>query len=61
MEAIKEFRASLNLTVQEFANSIKVSKSLLEKIEMGNRKPSREFLEKLKNKYPQFDVNVFFT
>lgn len=61
MEQIKEFRISLKLTVQEFADSIEVSKSLLEKIEMGNRKPSREFLEKLKRKYPQFDVNVFFT
>ena len=60
MEQIKQFRISLNLTVQEFADSIKVSKSLLEKVEMGNRKPSREFLEKLKRKYPQFDVNVFF-
>lgn len=60
MEQLKQFRISLNLTVQEFADSIKVSKSLLEKIEMGIRKPSREFLEKLKKKYPQFDVNVFF-
>lgn len=60
MEQIKEFRISLKLTVQEFADIIEVSKSLLEKIEMGNRKPSREFLEKLKRKYPQFDVNVFF-
>ncbi len=60
MEQIKKFRISLKLTVQEFADSINVSKSLLEKIEMGNRKPSREFLEKLKRKYPQFDINVFF-
>lgn len=60
MEQIKQFRISQNLTVQEFANNIGVSKSLLEKIEMGNRRPSREFLEKLKKKYPQFDVNVFF-
>ena len=60
MKQIKQFRISLNLTVQEFADNIEVSKSLLEKIEMGIRKPSREFLEKLKKKYPQFDVNVFF-
>lgn len=60
MEQIKEFRNSLKLTAQEFADSIEVSKSLLEKIEIGNRKPSREFLEKLKRKYPQFDINVFF-
>lgn len=60
MEEIKQFRASLNLTSRAFAESINVSKSLQEKIEMGIRKPSREYLEKLKKKYPQFDVNIFF-
>lgn len=61
MEALKEFRSSLNLTAQEFANEIGVSKSLYDKLETGARKPSREFLTKLKKKYPQFDVNIFFT
>ena len=61
MNEIKEFRISLGLTLQEFANSINVSKSLYEKVEFGIRKPSRVFTEKLKQKYPQFDVNIFFT
>ena len=61
MEILKKFRISLGLTRQEFADSIDVSKSLYEKIEIGNRKPSREFTTKLKKKYPQFDVNIFFT
>lgn len=61
MEELKEFRKSLNLTLQEFANKIEVSKSLYEKVENGFRKPSREFTTKLKAKYPQFDVNIFFT
>ena len=60
MEVLKKFRESLNLTALEFANSIKVSKSLYEKVEAGVRKPSREFITKLKTKYPQFDVNIFF-
>lgn len=60
METLKDFRNSLGLTIQEFASSIKVSKSLYEKVESGARKPSREFTTKLKRKYPQFDVNVFF-
>ncbi len=60
MQQIKQFRISLGLTMKEFAKSIKVSISLYEKIELGIRKPSRNFLEKLKKKYPQFDVNVFF-
>lgn len=61
MEVLKRFRASLGLTTQEFANKIKVSKSLYEKVESGARKPSREFLTKLKKNFPQFDVNIFFT
>ena len=61
MEELKEFRKSLNLTSQEFADEIKVSKSLYEKVENGFRKPSREFTTKLKSRFPQFDVNIFFT
>lgn len=61
MNFLKEFRISLNLTLQEFADNVKVSKSYYEKIESGQRKPSREFITKLKHKYPQFDVNILFT
>lgn len=59
MKVLKDFRNSLKLTMQEFADSIEVSKSLYEKVESGNRLPSREFTTKLKKKYPQFDVNIF--
>lgn len=61
MQELKSFRTSLNLTISQFADNIKVSKSLYEKVECGIRKPSRNFITKLKNKYPQFDVNIFFT
>lgn len=61
MKELRDFRMSLGLTTQEFANNIKVSKSLYEKVECGARKPSRVFTTKLKFKYPQFDVNIFFT
>lgn len=61
MKELKQFRISLKLTIQEFAGSINVSKSLYEKVESGARKPSREFITRLKKKYPQFDVNIFFT
>ena len=60
MEELKNFRKSLNLTTANFAEQIKVSKSLYEKVETGARKPSREFITKLKQKFPQFDVNIFF-
>ena len=60
MEVLKKFRTTLGLTIQEFADSLTMSKSLYEKVETGVRKPSRAFITKLKNKYPQFDVNIFF-
>lgn len=60
MEYLKKFRLSLNLTYQEFADSIGVSKSLYAKVERGERKPSRQFTEKLKKTYPQFDINIFY-
>lgn len=60
MEALKKFRESLKLSVQEFADKINVSKSLYEKVESGTRKPSREFMTRLKKEFPQFDVNIFF-
>ena len=47
--------------MKEFADTIEVSNSLYQKVETGDRKPSREFITKLKKKYPQFDTNVFFT
>ena len=61
MENLKEFRISIGLTIKAFSESIGVSQSLYEKLEQGRRKPSSNFIEKLKRKYPQFDTNIFFT
>lgn len=60
MSGLKKFRISLKLTIVEFASEIKVSKSLYEKVESGNRKASRAFIDKLKKRFPDFDVNIFF-
>ena len=60
MQELKNFRKSMNMTAEEFADSIGVSKSLYEKVENGFRRPSSVFTSKLKTKYPQFDVNIFF-
>lgn len=61
MKELKEFRNSLKMTSIEMAEKIGVSKSLYDKVEAGARKPSREFTTKLKEVFPQFDVNIFFT
>lgn len=60
MEALKEFRISLGLSKLDFAKEIGVSFSLYKKIESGEREPSRNFIQKLKITYPQFDTNLFF-
>lgn len=60
MKVLKDFRISLGYTIKDFAKILGVSNSLYEKIEQGTRKPSREFLTKLKKAYPQFDINVLF-
>lgn len=60
LNILKKFRESMNLTQSAFAKSIGVSVSFYIKIELGIRKPSREFISKLKAKYPEFDVNNFF-
>ena len=60
MEELKKFRMSMNFTILEMSNEIGVSKSFYEKIESGIRKPSRNFIEMLKKRFPQFDTNIFF-
>lgn len=60
MNSLRSFRKSLNLTLKEFAKNIGVSTSLYSKVEQGVRKPSRRFTEKLKETYPQFDINILY-
>lgn len=60
MEHLKKLRKSLNLSKREMAKTIGVSFSYYEKIESGERYASRNFLAKLKENFPQFDINIFF-
>ena len=45
-----EFREKLNLSLQEMADKIGVSKSYYEKIEYGDRTPSFNFISKFNTK-----------
>ncbi len=60
MEELKKFRTNKRYTMKEFAGIIGVSLSLYAKVEQGQRKPSRQFVEKLKTKYPSFNVNKLY-
>lgn len=60
MKCLAMFRKSKGYTTKDMAEYIGVSRSLYEKIEFGARLPSRSFLKKFKEKYPDFDINIFF-
>ena len=60
MKYLKDLRESLNLSKREMAKKIGISFSYYEKIESGERYASRNFLIKLKQNFPQFDINIFF-
>lgn len=60
MSELRKFRESQGLSRQKMADVLGVSRSFYEKIEIGDRAISGNFLKKLKNKFPLIDINVFF-
>lgn len=57
---LKELRKEKKLTQPEMANSIGVSLSMYEKVERGYIKASRGFMEAIKKKYPNIDIDQIF-
>lgn len=57
---INEFRKSKNLTVPEFANKLGYSLSFTAKVIYGEKGLSFNFIRKLKEAYPDADMNMFF-
>lgn len=56
---LKEFRTKKGLTQQEIANLVGITKSMYEKLESGERNPSKETMLKFKNTFSDFDINIF--
>ena len=56
-----ELRKSRNMTRPEMAKMLDISESLYTKIEYGLRNPSSQFMQKFKSKFPEYDMNIFFT
>lgn len=61
MEELRKMKKILGLTTREMAKELNVSYSLLSKLLIGYRQPSKQFLEKVKKQYPNIDINIFFT
>ncbi len=60
MSKLQEFRKSKGLTQEEFARVIGYTLSLTAKVEIGTAKPSRAFMERIKEVYPDADINALF-
>ncbi|MBQ7976592.1 MAG: helix-turn-helix transcriptional regulator [Clostridia bacterium] len=59
-ERINEFRKSLGLSVEEFAEKMGYSISAITKFLYGEKEPGKNFFKKLKKIYPEVDLNIFF-
>jgi len=57
---LKHFRNEKRLTQQEMADFIGVSLSMYEKVERGYIKASRNFMDAIKARYSQIDINKIF-
>lgn len=60
MDELKKIREELNLSMDEMALKLGMSTSMYEKVEYGYRVPSRQFITKVKEKFPYIDTNIFF-
>lgn len=59
---LKEFRESKSITQEQLARKIGFTLSMVAQVERGKVKASRNFMEKLKQAYPDIDINkVFFS
>ena len=62
VEKEKELRLTLGLTQKEMAEFLGVSLSLIQKIEIGNKKISSEFVKTIKDKEKEIQEKIpYFT
>ena len=56
---LKDFRKKENKTQQEMADMVGISKSMYEKLEYKQTKPSIDTIKKFKKVFKNFDANIF--
>ncbi len=59
-EALLQFRKSKRLTQEEFSKKIGITLTYYSKIELGLRNPSYNFLNKVKDKFPEVSIDEIF-
>lgn len=60
MEWLKDFRKKSGFSRKEMAEKLGISQSLYDKVEFNARLPSQNFMNRFKNTFPTFDMNIFF-
>lgn len=60
MERLKEFRKSKKMTQEGMAEKIGVTLSMYEKVERGSVNASAAFMRRLKESFPDIDINFIF-
>lgn len=60
MEALRRFRKSLNLTQEAMANRLGITVSMYEKVEGGRAGASAAFMRRIKNEFPNANIDEIF-
>lgn len=60
MKCLEGFRKENGYSKHDMAQLLDISLSLYEKVEYSDRQPSRNFMSRFKEKFPNFDMNLFF-
>ena len=59
-EKLQEFRQSKNLTQEQMANQLNITVSHYKALEYGQRNPSFELMEKIKEVFPKANLDKIF-
>lgn len=59
-EKLQQFRQSKKLTQEQMANRLDVTVSHYKALEYGQRNPSFELMEKIKNVFPNANIDKIF-
>ena len=60
MNNLREFRKENGLNQEQMAAELGVSLSMYQKVEQGNAKAGRKFMEKIKQSFPEASIDYIF-
>ena len=60
MDRLKEFRKEKGITQEEMAKKLNITLSMYEKVERGAANASSAFMRRLKNVFPDADIDFIF-